>query len=161
MESIKEPHQRLRTTRIAKGYSNAKIFVQEHNIAYTTYIAHESGKIPISKKAANNYAEILKVPANWLLHGDFGLEDKTSENTTSLHLRKRALESTIIPMVVISILKILRKYDENINYYNLIKKAHVITSEILAKTDDMDEIETLVSTIVALEEENLQKSILK
>lgn len=161
MEIVKMPHQRLRMARIAKGYSNAKIFAQKYHLPYTTYISHESGKIILSKKAAKKYAEILQIPIDWLLYGELSSDDKLNKNTPSIHLKRKALEPVIIPMIVAAILKLLRKYDETLDYEKLIKKSYIIASEILNKTEDLEEIESYVSTTISLEKDTLPQTILK
>lgn len=161
MDLVKKPHQRLRMARIAKGYSNAKIFAQKYQLPYTTYISHESGKIILSKKAAKTYAEILQIPTDWLLYGELSSDDKLNKNTLSIHLKRKALEPVVIPMIVTAILKLLDKYDETLDYEKLIKKCYIIASEILSKTDDLEEIESYVSTSVALEKDTLPRTILK
>lgn len=161
MDVVKTPHQRLRMARIAKGYSNAKIFALKYNLPYTTYISHESGKIILSKKAAKTYAEILQIPVDWLLSGELSSDDKLNKNTSSIHLRRKALEPIVIPMIVTAILKLLGKYDETLDYEKLIKKSYIIASEILGKSEDLEEIESYVSTTVALEKDTLPRTILK
>lgn len=161
MKTLHRPHHRLRITRIAKGYANAKVFAEEYKLSYATYIAHESGKIPLPQSAAIKYSKILKIPEEWLLYGDISVKNETMTETTSISIRRKTLEPILIPMIITNILKAIGKYDEKIDYKNLVKKAYVIASEILVKTDDLTEIESYIPAIVTLEKDTLAKSVLK
>lgn len=152
-------HQRLRTARIAKGYSNAKTFAHLHQIPYATYIAHESGKINLSEKAAQNYANILKIPLAWLLDGSAeGSFPGTATN--AIHFKRKQFERIILPKVVESILIVLNKKDDTLDIEALMHKAHIITSEILARAETEDDVETHINSIVVLSESNLRKAVI-
>ncbi|WP_244498541.1 helix-turn-helix domain-containing protein [Aureimonas ureilytica] len=61
---------RLQSAREAKGYSSPTEAALAMKVNKNTYISHENGNRPISKKAAADYAEKLGVSAGWLLYGE-------------------------------------------------------------------------------------------
>ena len=157
----KDIYIRLRTIRIAKGYSSAKSFVERNNLSYNTYIAHESGKIEISDKFIKKYAQILNVPEEWLKYGDITLNTEESKHTTSQHIIRKTLEPVVMPIILTTILKAIDRYDSEIDYDKLYKKCGIILSEILSKSHDIDELRSFISTAVSFEKDNLISSILK
>ena len=152
-------HERLKTARVAKGYATAKKFANDHKIPYETYIAHENGKVKLSEKAAKKYSSALGIPLDWLLSGK--TEELSPGNlTTSIHIRRRLFEKTILAKTVESILDALGKKDESVDFDALFNKSYIITSEILSKIENLNDAETYIKTIITLSEKDLKENII-
>ncbi len=155
---MQEPHIRLKTARIAKGFRRAKDFTEENELNYNTYIAHESGKLPLSHKAAKVYAKHLNISESWLLYGEVSDDSSPSEFTP---LRLKALEPLLLPFSVEAILKVVGRHNPDVDYKKLIDCGRNILSEIIAKTDDINKIKDLLITVTTLHKTEIEKSILK
>ncbi|MCF6777531.1 hypothetical protein L3V83_13260 [Thiotrichales bacterium 19X7-9] len=158
MIKLETPHQRLKATRIARNYNEAKDFCNSHSdIKYRTYLKHESGVIPLSKKAAEKYAVYLNIPVDYLLSGD----SLNKKHTYNKSLRKRALEPIVLSKLIQSVFAIIdSEYNEsyfsksclqpNINYDNLMKHIYISCNEIIEKIENVDEMDTIVNSIACL-----------
>ena len=58
---MSETNERLRKARIAAGYESASDAARAFGWTVSTYLGHENGDRPISKKAGVKYAKALKI----------------------------------------------------------------------------------------------------
>lgn len=63
------PPQRLRASRLKRGFSSAEKAARAFGWKASTYRAHENGQNRLSKKTAERYAAAFQVPPDWLLFG--------------------------------------------------------------------------------------------
>lgn len=63
------PAQRLKASRLRRGFSSAEKAARAFGWKPSTYRAHENGQNKLSKKAAERYAAAFQVPPDWLLFG--------------------------------------------------------------------------------------------
>lgn len=169
MIKLEKPNQRLKAIRIARNYNEAKDFCEDHkDIKYTTYLKHESGTIPLSKKAAKLYAQYLDISEDYLLNG----QEIEMPKNYSKSIRKKALEPIIISKLLQAVFmlidneidkKILSQscFQKNIDYDALIKNIFISSNEIIDRVDNLDEIDIVVNTIATLNRESFFRCILK
>ena len=154
-------HIRLRTARIAQGYPSAKLFAEKNGLSYTTYISHENGKNEISPKFAKIYADLLKLPEDWLLHGITEPHKLDHPSSNQLQTKLQALLPVWLPKIMELYLKSIGKNDPSINYNLLFTKAHNTFMELAKVLDDIDTALDKTATICALREDELKEQLIK
>jgi SOS-response transcriptional repressor LexA len=70
---IREPHERLKDLRIAKGFATAADAARAYGWAVTTYQAHENGMRGLRRDAAERYAKAFNSSVTYVL----GLSENT------------------------------------------------------------------------------------
>jgi len=157
---LQKPYQRLKSARISKGYAKAKDFVTRHDLSYSTYAAHESGRIPLTTKSAQKYGKILDLPFTWLLYGNL----ETRALPENIHQKQpyevNQLARLLTSKILMTILKVIDKYDNEVNYQELTKQCDLIMREIMQRKIDQEEVDTHLATIIGLSKKNLLKIIL-
>ncbi|NTF54387.1 hypothetical protein G6L12_05695 [Agrobacterium rhizogenes] len=75
---MEEPKHRLQKAREAAGFSNPTDAARAFKgiLGKDLLISNENGNRPISRKAAQKYAEAFGVKAGWILYGDNDNEDR-------------------------------------------------------------------------------------
>ncbi|MFC0246430.1 helix-turn-helix domain-containing protein [Falsochrobactrum ovis] len=66
-----EPKDRLKLARRNAGFERPTDAARAHKeINQNTLISHENGNRPVSKNAAQKYAQLFGVDAGWILYGE-------------------------------------------------------------------------------------------
>jgi len=76
---IRDPHERLKELRIAKGFATAADAARAYGWAVTTYQAHENGARGIKRDAAERYAKAFGSSAAYVM----GLSTNTGNSTVA------------------------------------------------------------------------------
>ena len=169
LETQFETADRLRVARRAAGFNSAKKFARTHNIPYTTYIQHETGKRSIKNHYAIQYAEILQINLHWLLTGKGEAFNKTDQNHEKKIILNQALEklagrATQLPAVLdqlamihmnlfTDILHTMNKYlpqDTCLSYEKLIDLCMEIYTKIINLVDATERQIIIQNTVKTL-----------
>lgn len=95
---------RLKSARKAAGFKTARSFAALHQIPYSTYSQHETGKRAIPLHTLLQYSQLLCMDSGWLLNG----KNDSSQSGQLNSLRKRALEP-IKEFVTVVDIRLMRK----------------------------------------------------
>tara|TARA_Y100000588_G_scaffold212226_1_gene226311 strand:- start:329 stop:922 length:594 start_codon:yes stop_codon:yes gene_type:complete len=170
---------RLKTARIAAGYSSAKEFCKKFNIPTSTYSLHETGGRGIREKAANKYANYLNIAPEWLMQGigspfkeieeELNLAIKDSSplsheefislleyagNNKIPETKKLQLLNNVNPLILgkifISLYETTKKLDLTIDDFHLAQKASEIYQDIILSSNKIDEQLSMVNLSMAM-----------
>jgi SOS-response transcriptional repressor LexA len=83
MSNQETPGQRLAKVREARGYRTSSDAARAHGWTVSTYISHENGNRPLSKKVIVTYANAFDCPAEWLA---YGVGDMNGSNPAAEHI---------------------------------------------------------------------------
>lgn len=81
METLTEPHERLRHARQSAGYKSASKAAEAIGVKTSTYIAHENGQNKFDLDVAKRYARKFRADAFWIMAGS---EDGRDEIPASI-----------------------------------------------------------------------------
>lgn len=78
------PAARLKAARLKAGFPKQSHFVKKFGLVQATYSMHETGRRQFDNTTAEEYAEMLNVPLDYLLFGSRPLEDLPDESESWL-----------------------------------------------------------------------------